>query len=93
MPYRGQLLVLSVETVFVYAIYVFALHALPLSNDMLSFYVLLELQALASYVLVASTKNNGLGLEASAKYFVLSSLASCMLLIGVALLYGLLWYN
>lgn len=58
------------------------------AGDMLTLYVGLELNSLASYVLASFMRNDGRSAEAGLKYFVLGALASGMLLYGVSLLYG-----
>lgn len=58
------------------------------ADDMLSLYIGLELQSLASYVLAAYHRNEGRSSEAGLKYFVLGALASGILLYGVSLVYG-----
>jgi NADH:ubiquinone oxidoreductase subunit 2 (subunit N) len=68
---RGTLQKLSVEVLVVYGFYLFAVHFLPLVNDLLVLYIVLELQGLAAYILTASFKTNILSLEAGAKYFYL----------------------
>ncbi|TAE83388.1 MAG: NADH-quinone oxidoreductase subunit NuoN [Alphaproteobacteria bacterium] len=58
------------------------------SENLLSFYVALELASLAMYVMAAYERDNGVSSEAGLKYFVLGSLASGMMLFGVSLIYG-----
>ncbi len=58
------------------------------SNDLILFYLGLELQSLALYVLAAIDKENIISSEAGIKYFVLSALSSGLLLYGCSLLYG-----
>jgi NADH-quinone oxidoreductase subunit N len=58
------------------------------AHNFLSFYVGLELNALASYVLAALSRRDGRSPEAGLKYFVLGALASGILLYGISLLYG-----
>jgi NADH-quinone oxidoreductase subunit N len=56
--------------------------------DLLTLYVGLELQSLASYVLASFMRRDTRSAEAGLKYFILGALASGILLYGVALLYG-----
>lgn len=56
--------------------------------DLLTLYVGLELQSLAAYVLASFMRRDTRSAEAGLKYFVLGSLASGILLYGIALLYG-----
>ena len=58
------------------------------SNDLIVFYMGLELQSLALYVLASFNKENLLSSEAGLKYFVLSALSSGLLLYGCSLIYG-----
>ena len=58
------------------------------ASDMLTLYVGLELNSLASYVLASFMRQNSRSAEAGLKYFVLGSLASGILLYGISLLYG-----
>jgi len=58
------------------------------SNDLMSFYLGLELQSLALYILASIDRDNLKSNEAGIKYFVLSALSSGLLLYGSSLLYG-----
>ncbi len=58
------------------------------SNDLIVFYLGLELQSLALYVLAAFNRDNVLSSESGLKYFVLSALSSGLLLYGCSLIYG-----
>jgi NADH-quinone oxidoreductase subunit N len=58
------------------------------SNDLIVFYMGLELQSLALYVLATFNRNNLKSSEAGLKYFVLSALSSGLLLYGCSLIYG-----
>ena len=58
------------------------------SNDLIVFYMGLELQSLALYVLASFNRENLLSTEAGVKYFVLSALSSGLLLYGCSLIYG-----
>ena len=58
------------------------------AGDMLTLYVGLEMNSLASYVLAIFMRQDGRSSEAGLKYFVLGSLASGILLYGISLLYG-----
>ncbi len=56
--------------------------------SLMSLYMGLELQSLAIYVLCAFARDNVRSSEAGLKYFVLSALASGLLLYGISLAYG-----
>ena len=58
------------------------------SNDLIVFYMGLELQSLALYVLASFNRDNLLSSESGLKYFVLSALSSGLLLYGCSLTYG-----
>jgi len=58
------------------------------SADLLTLYVGLELQSLASYVLASFMRRDRRSAEAGLKYFVLGALASGILLYGISLVYG-----
>ena len=58
------------------------------SNDLIVFYMGLELQSLSLYVLASFNKNNLLSTESGLKYFILSALSSGLLLYGCSLIYG-----
>ena len=58
------------------------------SNDLILFYLGLELQSLALYVLASIDRDNLKSSESGVKYFVLSALSSGLLLYGCSLLYG-----
>ena len=58
------------------------------SNDLIVFYMGLELQSLALYVLASFNRDNLLSTESGLKYFVLSALSSGLLLYGCSLIYG-----
>ena len=54
------------------------------SNDMLSFYISLEIQALAFYIM-ATIKKTSASSEAGLKYFIIGSFSSALLLFGISL--------
>lgn len=58
------------------------------AGDLLTLYVGLELQSLASYVLASFMRQDTRSAEAGLKYFVLGALASGILLYGISLVYG-----
>ena len=58
------------------------------SNDLIVFYMGLELQSLALYVLASFNRDQLKSSEAGLKYFVLSALSSGLLLYGCSLIYG-----
>ena len=58
------------------------------SNDLILFYLGLELQSLSLYILAAIDRDNLRSSESGIKYFILSALSSGLLLYGCSLLYG-----
>ena len=58
------------------------------SNDIIIFYLGLELQSLSLYILASIDRDNLKSSESGIKYFVLSALSSGLLLYGCSLLYG-----
>ncbi len=58
------------------------------SNDLILFYLGLELQSLALYVLASFDRDNIKSSESGVKYFILSALSSGLLLYGCSLIYG-----
>jgi len=58
------------------------------SYDLIIFYLGLELQSLSLYILASFKKENEKSTEAGLKYFVLSALATGLLLYGSSLIYG-----
>lgn len=65
------------------------------AQSFLSFYLMLEIQSFALYLLAASQRGSAFSTESALKYFILGALASGFLLFGAALCYGttgtLLW--
>mgnify|MGYP000400287320 FL=1 len=59
------------------------------TNDLLHYYIIIELQSLCFYTITALKKNNIYSSEAGLKYFILGSIISGLLLLGIALLYGM----
>jgi NADH-quinone oxidoreductase subunit N len=58
------------------------------SNHLLSFYMALELQTFPLYIMAAFNRKSQQSSESSLKYFVLSAVASGILLFGISLIYG-----
>ena len=58
------------------------------SYDLIVFYLGLELQSLSLYILASFKRENERSTEAGLKYFVLSALATGLLLYGSSLIYG-----
>jgi NADH-quinone oxidoreductase subunit N len=58
------------------------------ATNLITLYIGLELNSLASYVLASTLRNDDRSAEAGLKYFVLGALASGILLFGISLVYG-----
>ncbi|MET0179768.1 MAG: NADH-quinone oxidoreductase subunit NuoN [Novosphingobium sp.] len=58
------------------------------ATDLITLYIGLELNSLASYVLASFLRSDERSAEAGLKYFVLGALASGILLFGMSLVYG-----
>jgi NADH-quinone oxidoreductase subunit N len=58
------------------------------SNDFIFFYLSVELQSLALYLLAAYKKYSNFSTEAGLKYFILGAFSSGLLLFGISLIYG-----
>jgi NADH-quinone oxidoreductase subunit N len=58
------------------------------ANNLITLYMGLELNALAFYGLIAFNRDSAVSTEAAMKYFILSALASGLLLYGMSMLYG-----
>lgn len=66
----------------------FSLLLLLSANDLITFYLSIEMQSLCLYVLAASKKASYFSSEAGLKYFILGALSSSLLLFGMSLIYG-----
>ena len=63
--------------------------ALVQTHHFASFFVILEFVTVGLYILIAYDRSSGPSLEASLKYLILGALSSPILLMGIALLYGI----
>lgn len=59
-----------------------------LANDLIIFYLGVELVSLSFFVLIGSKKNEQECVEAAIKYFVLSSVASALIIMGSSIIYS-----
>lgn len=57
-------------------------------NDLLMFYILMEMQALSFYILASINKESIYSVNAGLKYFILGSLISGFYLLGCSIVYG-----
>lgn len=80
--YKGEYFVLALFALLGMMVIISGYHFLTL-------YLGLELMSLCLYGMVALRREDGIASEAAIKYFVLSSIASGMLLYGMSILYGI----
>lgn len=66
----------------------FSLILIIQSNDFLSFYLALELQALCFYALASFKRNSAFSVEAGLKYFIIGAFSSGIFLFGCSIVYG-----
>lgn len=58
------------------------------ANSLIMIYLAIELQSFGVYLLAAMSKESESSTSAGLKYFLLGSLASCIILLGIAILYS-----
>ena len=87
IPSMIPILFSSIGAGFVFLFFSFMMVMIS-SNDLIVFYMGLELQSLALYVLASFNRDNLLSTESGLKYFILSALSSGLLLYGCSLIYG-----
>ena len=86
--YLSSLNILKIEYPILILSSILGMMVMISSNDLIVFYLGLELQSLALYVLASFNRDNILSSESGLKYFVLSALSSGLLLYGCSLVYG-----
>jgi len=60
------------------------------ANDLITFYLALEWQSRCLYVLASFKRGSGYSVESGMKYFVLGSVASGSIILGITMIYGTL---
>jgi len=85
LEYRAKI---SADVAFILFLATLAAVLLFSAKDIIAVYILIELLSLSTYLLVASTRSNQLAVEASLKYFILGALASGILVLAFAIIYG-----
>jgi len=88
ITYLSSLNILKIEYPILILSSILGMMVMISSNDLIVFYLGLELQSLALYVLASFNRDNILSSESGLKYFVLSALSSGLLLYGCSLVYG-----
>jgi len=86
--YLKSLNILKIEYPILILSSILGMMVMMSSNDLIVFYLGLELQSLALYVLASFNRDDILSSESGLKYFVLSALSSGLLLYGCSLVYG-----
>nr|AIK66620.1 NADH dehydrogenase subunit 2 [Rotundella rotunda] len=79
--------IIHTEYVFLALLSLFGQHLLLMSTDLMALYLCLELQSFSLVVLCALNYTNPYAIEAGMKYFLLSAFRSCLLLLGIGLIY------
>jgi NADH-quinone oxidoreductase subunit N len=69
---------------------VLSLNLLISSNDFITLYLAIEMQALVFYILAAFKKDSVYSTEAGLKYFILGAFSSGMLLFSFSIVYGIM---
>ena len=77
------------EIVFLFLNSVSALYIFCLAQDLITAFIGLEIASLVLYIIISMSRKNILTLEASIKYFVLSSFAGIIFLYGLSFLFGI----
>lgn len=77
-----------VEYYFLIGFFCVSAFLLASSNDLIVFYLAIELQSLILYTLAAIKRFNVFSTESGLKYFVLGAFSSGLLLFGISLFYG-----
>lgn len=68
---------------------IFALSLLVQSNEMISFFFLLELQSISSYILAGFNRRYRITLQSGIKYFIVGGVSSIFVVIGLIFFYQL----
>lgn len=76
------------EYIIIYLLALLGMLLMLSSNDFIFFYLSIELQSLALYLLAAYKRYSNFSTEAGLKYFVLGAFSSGLLLFGISLIYG-----
>jgi len=76
------------ELFFIFGFVLFGFILLSISNDFLGMYMGIEMQSLGLYILATLKQGSIFATEAGLKYFVLGAFASCLLILGIAIVYS-----
>nr|BAR90841.1 NADH dehydrogenase subunit 2 [Hydra vulgaris] len=78
---------LKLENLILYSFILLSIIIIILSNNLIILYLSVEIQTFSLLVLIGSNRNNIKSLEASLKYFILSSISSGFFLLGLVYLF------
>jgi len=78
------------EYFIIFLLSILSLMLLISSGDLISAYLVIEMQALSFYILASFKRNSAFSSEAGLKYFVMGSFISGIFLFGSSLIYGAL---
>jgi NADH-quinone oxidoreductase subunit N len=79
--------VVHAEYLMLVMLSILGMHLLIYTTDLMSLYLCLELQSFALVVLCSLNVRSAYAVEAGMKYFLLSAFSSCLLLLGIGLVY------
>jgi NADH-quinone oxidoreductase subunit N len=81
------------ELFLIFLIILLGFIILVYANDFIIMYMGIELQSLGLYILATLKQNSIYATEAGLKYFVLGSVASCLLILGISIIYSFTGLN
>jgi NADH-quinone oxidoreductase subunit N len=88
MGYMKQEQINAFEYIILILFAILGMLFLVSSQDLITFYLAIEMQRLSLYALAAFKRDSAFSTEAGLKYFILGALSSGLLLLGASLLYG-----
>jgi NADH-quinone oxidoreductase subunit N len=88
-PYLARHKLLSFEYSILHVLAILGMMIMLSARDMIVLYVGMEMMSFPLYILAAYARDKQKSSEAGLKYFVLGSLASCLMVYGMSLFYGL----
>nr|YP_009054635.1 NADH dehydrogenase subunit 2 [Chlorotetraedron incus]AIK29123.1 NADH dehydrogenase subunit 2 [Chlorotetraedron incus] len=86
-PWQKWAGIVHLEYVHLVLFFLMGVHLLLMAADLMALYVCLELQSFAVVVLCSLNYQTAYAIEAGMKYFLLSAFSSCLLLLGIGLIY------
>lgn len=88
VKYNKEMCLYYFEYVLLILFTVLSIYFLVSTNELISFYFVLEFQGICLYILAAFNRKSKLSLEAGVKYFILGSFSSIILLLGFSFIYA-----